>query len=86
MVVAKVRALAARLAPAIPEDHFRVESLDDLSLPDASIDGAVANAILHFATDEHHFDAMMDEIWRVLRPGGILFARLASSIGIEDLI
>jgi hypothetical protein len=29
---------------------------------------------------------MVDEMWRVLAPGGIFFARLASSIGIEPLV
>jgi tellurite methyltransferase len=29
---------------------------------------------------------MMDEMWRVLAPGGLFFARLASSIGLESLV
>jgi len=29
---------------------------------------------------------MVSEMWRVLKPGGILFARLASTVGIEDQI
>jgi hypothetical protein len=29
---------------------------------------------------------MLDEMWRVLKPGGLFFARLASSIGIEELV
>ena len=29
---------------------------------------------------------MVNEMWRVLKPGGILFARLASSIGLEDQV
>ena len=29
---------------------------------------------------------LVDEMWRVLQPGGIFFARLASSIGIENQI
>jgi len=31
-----------------------------------------------------HFERMVDEMWRVLAPGGLLFARLATSIGLED--
>jgi len=84
--VATVRASAARMAPDVPADHFRVEALEDMSFANDSFDRVIANAILHFATDVPRFDAMVDEIWRVLRPGGILFARLASSIGIEDRI
>jgi tellurite methyltransferase len=29
---------------------------------------------------------MVREMWRVLKPGGIFFARLASGIGIEDKV
>lgn len=29
---------------------------------------------------------MLDEMWRVLKPNGIFFSRLASTIGIEDRI
>jgi hypothetical protein len=29
---------------------------------------------------------MVQEMWRVLKPGGIFFARLASTIGMEDKI
>ena len=39
-----------------------------------------------FARDRTHFDRMIGEMWRVLAPGGLFFARLASSIGIEPLI
>jgi tellurite methyltransferase len=39
--------------------------------------------VLHFARDERDFAAMLREMWRVLSPGGLFFARLASSIGLE---
>jgi SAM-dependent methyltransferase len=42
--------------------------------------------VLHFARDEEHWRQMVREMWRVLKPGGIFFARLASSIGIENEI
>ena len=46
-------------------------------------DSAIA---LHFAKDEEHFDQMLRSIWRVLKPGGFLFCRLASTIGVEHLV
>jgi tellurite methyltransferase len=46
----------------------------------------ICSAVLHFARDESHFDAMVRECWRVLRPGGLFFARLATSIGIAHLL
>ena len=38
---------------------------------------------LEFARDDRQFDAMLSAMWRVLKPGGLLFCRLASSIGLE---
>jgi len=39
--------------------------------------------VLHFARDEAHFQAMLAELWRVLRPGGLLFTRIGSRIGMD---
>ena len=50
------------------------------------MDAVVCSAVLHFARDRVHFDRMVDEMWRVLASGGLFFARLASSIGIEPLL
>jgi tellurite methyltransferase len=81
--VSTVRELAARLAPSLPPSNIRDGTIDALPWPDASMDAVVSSAVLHFATDGDHFGRMVEELWRVLRPGGLLFARLASSIGIE---
>ena len=78
--------LAARLNPALPLDHIRQGALDALPWPDGSMDAVICSAVLHFARDRTHFDQMLEDMWRVLTPGGLFFARLASSIGIETLI
>lgn len=78
-----VRRLAAELAPRLAPDNFRVEPVEAMTFPDASADVVVSSAVLHFARDEQQFWAMLREMWRVLRPGGMLFCRLASSIGME---
>jgi tellurite methyltransferase len=57
-----------------------------LPFPDASFDAVICVAVLHFAADEAEFHATLDELWRVLAPGGLFFARLASDIGIEDRV
>lgn len=79
-----VRLLAAQLAPQLPAENFRVEPVERLSFPDAFADVVISSAVLHFARDDAHFDAMVREMWRVLKRGGMLFCRLASSIGMED--
>ncbi|HXG87917.1 MAG TPA: class I SAM-dependent methyltransferase [Vicinamibacterales bacterium] len=84
--IANVRALATQVAPHLHEDRFRVESLEQLSFPDASADAVLSSAVLHFAKDDQQFLAMLQGSWRVLRPGGLFFCRLASTIGIEDSV
>jgi tellurite methyltransferase len=81
--VAAVRALAARLAPRLSPTQFEVAPVERLPWPDESMDAVLSSAVLHFARDEAHFNAMLDEMWRVLRPGGLFFARLASTIGLD---
>jgi SAM-dependent methyltransferase len=81
-----VRSLGSALAPRLPADNFRVEPVEKMTFPDASFDVVISSAVLHFARDEEHWQSMVSEMWRVLKPGGIFFARLASSIGIEGKI
>jgi tellurite methyltransferase len=81
--IAQVRAVAS-LAPNLSGDDFRVEAVESMSFPDADFDIVISSAVLHFARDEEHWHRMVREMWRVLKPGGIFFARLASTIGIED--
>ena len=84
--VAGLRELAAELGrPADPE-HSRVEPLEALTFESKMFDVVICSAVLHFARDDEHFEAMMRELWRVLRPGGLFFARLASSIGMESQV
>jgi len=84
--IAATRALAASLAPSLPPDNFRIEDVEAMSFPDAFADVAISSAVLHFARDDEHFAAMVNGTWRVLKPGGLLFCRLASSIGIENQV
>ncbi|HWW74051.1 MAG TPA: class I SAM-dependent methyltransferase [Pyrinomonadaceae bacterium] len=84
--IAHVRALAAGLAPRLPADNFRVEAVEAMSFADAGFDVVISSAVLHFARDEEHWQGMVREMWRVLKPGGVFFARLASSVGVEGQI
>jgi SAM-dependent methyltransferase len=84
--VAAVRTLAATLAPDLPASAFRVEPIEAMTVPDASVDVVISSAVLHFARDDNHFEAMVQRMWRALAPGGLLFCRLASSTGIENRV
>lgn len=84
--VAHVRSLASALAPRLPAGNFRVECVERMSFADDAFDAVISSAVLHFARDEEQWQGMVREMWRVLRRGGIFFARLASSIGIEKQV
>ena len=84
--VDRVRSLARILAPALPKSNFRVEAVEHMSFDDACADVVVSNAVLHFARDDAHFESMLYGSWRVLKPGGLFFCRLGSSIGMESQV
>lgn len=78
-----LRRLAATLAPQLPPGNFRAEPVEATTFRDGFADVVLSNAVLHFARDDAHFIAMLEGTWRALRPGGLFFCRLASSIGME---
>ena len=79
--VASVRKTAGMIAPGLPSANFQVAAVEAMPFPDAFADVVVCHSVLHFARDEAHLDAMVRGLWRVLRPGGMLFCRLGSQIG-----
>jgi SAM-dependent methyltransferase len=84
--LARARAIAVDIQPEAPGERFRQGDLAQLPYEDAAFDLVVSSAVLHFAEGPEQFETLLGELWRVLVPGGILFARLASSIGIEERI
>ncbi|MFN2447359.1 MAG: class I SAM-dependent methyltransferase [Vicinamibacterales bacterium] len=86
VAVDHVRSLASALAPTLPRENFRVGELDALPWADRTMDTLICSAVLHFSRDKAHFARVVTELWRVLAPDGLFFARLASTIGIEDRV
>ena len=84
--IGEVRASVARLAPHLPPENFRVEPIEQCTFADGVANVALSSAVLHFARDEPHFAAMLEGTWRLVAPGGLMFCRLASSIGIAPAI
>ena len=84
--IAQTRRLAVAVAPHLSTSNFREEDVARMSFADDSFDVVISSAVLHFARSEEEWGAMVNEMWRVLKPGGIFFARLASGIGMEDQI
>ena len=81
--VGHVRQLSASLETGLPEENFQVGPIERMPFPDGFADVVLCNSVLHFARDERHFRAMLSELWRVLRPSGMLFCRLGSRIGMS---
>jgi tellurite methyltransferase len=81
-----VQRLAGALAPDLPSDSFRAETIEAATVADGWADVVIVSAVLHFARDDGHFEAMLRGAWRTLAPHGLFFSRLASSIGIADRV
>jgi SAM-dependent methyltransferase len=78
-----VRKLSASLGTGLPPENFRVGPIERMPFADGFADVVLCSSVLHFARDDEHFQSMLAELWRVLRPGGMLFCRLGSRIGMD---
>jgi len=81
--VEHVRKLSASLETGLPAENFQVGAIERMPFSDGFADVVLCNSVLHFARDDRHFRAMLAELWRVLKPGGMLFCRLGSRIGMD---
>ena len=70
--------------PAHLGKKFQQADLETLPFDDNFFDHIICSAVLHFAKNTTHFHEMVAESTRVLKPGGSLFIRMTSDIGIED--
>ncbi len=68
------------------DENFQVAAVEELPFEDERFDLVISSAVLHFAINLEHFETMLSSMWRVLRPGGYFFCRLASDIGIETSV
>ena len=81
--VEHVRQLAHSLGAHLPDANFQVGAIERMPFADALAEVVLCNSVLHFASGERQFRAMLADLWRVLRPGGLLFCRLGSRIGMD---
>ncbi|MCA1581668.1 MAG: class I SAM-dependent methyltransferase [Acidobacteria bacterium] len=84
--VAATRRLFESLAPRLPASNLRQEPVESSTFPASAADVVLSSAVLHFARDEPHFRGMLFGSWRLVKPGGLFFCRLASSIGMETRV
>src|ERR1700761_6877235 len=81
--VEHVRQLSKTLNTNLPSENFQVARVEQMPFPSDFSDVVLCSSVLHFARNDAQFHSMVAEIWRVLRPGGLLFCRLASTIGMD---
>jgi len=55
----------------------------ELPWPNAQFDAVICNALLHVLANRTELDAAVRESWRVLKPGGVWFTRVATTLGME---
>jgi len=66
-MIAKARTNAEKMGPANVE--FFLEEIEDLPLPDASVDLVISNGVFNLCPDKPR---VLSEVFRVLKPGGRL--------------
>jgi tellurite methyltransferase len=79
-------AVVQELAPAGADSRFMAGRIEDRPWGARRFDLVVCNAVLHFARDTAHFAEMLEAAWSAVGVGGMLFARLASDIGMQGLL
>ncbi|NND31206.1 MAG: class I SAM-dependent methyltransferase [Saprospiraceae bacterium] len=65
-------------------DNFSHGTLSQIPFADHFFHHIISSAVLHFASDRKHFERLFSEHIRVLAPGGTLFIRMTSNIGLSS--
>ena len=76
----------AQLGVELAPERIHACTIEECSLPAQSFDLVILNAVLHFARDEDHFRALFRRSFELVAPGGVFFARLATTVGLEDVL
>lgn len=66
-------------------DSFSNVSIEDYK-DEIGFDFILCNAVLHFAKNDSHFDKMFSKLISLINPGGSLFIRMTSNIGMDHTL
>lgn len=72
---------AKSLEPYYDIHRFQEGKLEDIPFHQSSFDVVICSAVLHFASSVDNFWKMIDEIQRILKPGGIFWFRMCTGFG-----
>ncbi|WP_075348872.1 class I SAM-dependent methyltransferase [Algoriphagus marinus] len=81
LAVQYLRFVAKSLQPNYDAHRFQVGRMEEMPFHAGAFDAVICSAVLHFARDEENFWQMMNEMCRVLKPGGILWFRMTTAFG-----
>lgn len=84
--VLQIQQLAKQFSNLEAAENFQCSPVENMPFESEKFDLVISSAVLHFAESLEHFELMLSEMWRVLKPGGYFFCRLASDIGIESSV
>lgn len=72
-------------AQTIQKDYdihrFQTALVEDMPFHEGAVDVIISSAVLHFAKNMTHFNKMMEQMMRVLKPQGLFFIRMATAYG-----
>lgn len=72
------RYLSKSLNSTFDNHRFQVGQLEEIPFHSNAFDAVICSAVLHFAEDVDNFWQMVQEIDRVLKPGGIFWFRMTT--------
>ncbi|MBN3581610.1 class I SAM-dependent methyltransferase [Algoriphagus aestuarii] len=75
------RYLSKSLDPTYDAHRFQVGGLEDIPFHKGAFDSVICSAVLHFASAEAKFWQMIQELIRVLKPGGTFWFRMCTGFG-----
>lgn len=81
MAIQYCRFMAKSLDKSYDVHRFQVGGLEEIPFHTEAFDAVICSAVLHFAQDETNFWQMINEMQRVLKPGGILWFRMTTAFG-----
>ncbi|MGF1639186.1 MAG: class I SAM-dependent methyltransferase [Cyclobacteriaceae bacterium] len=79
-----LRFTARSLNSNFDTSQFVTGKIESLPWPEQHFDVVICSAVLHFAESRSHFFTMFAELVRVLKPGGVLFIRMTSDLGLKQ--
>ncbi len=81
LAIQYIRYASKTLKPEYDAQRFQIGKLEEIPFHTSAFDAVICSAVLHFAADETNFWQMMDEMIRVLKPGGVLWFRMTTAFG-----